>query len=406
MNLDINRIRRDFPILEQQVYGKTLVYLDNGATTQKPNVVIDKICEMYRKYNANIHRGVHYLSEKSTQFYEESRQTVAHFINASSNKEIIFTKGTTDSVNLIAHAFGDRFLKKGDQVLVTALEHHANLVPWQMICQKTGAELKIIPINEKGEILQDKYRELLSDRCKILSLTHVSNSLGTIVPIKEMIAQAHAYHIPVLVDAAQSVQHMPVDVQDLDCEFLAFSGHKIYGPTGIGVLYGKTEWLEKLPPYQGGGDMIDDVEYQKSTYAEIPLKFEAGTSNYVDAIALAEAIKYISNIGLKNIAAHEQEILAYATEQMLKIEGLKIIGTAAQKASAISFTLKNVHNLDAGMILDKMGIAVRTGHHCAQPLMKKLGITGTIRVSFAIYNTKDEVDVLISALQKLKQMFN
>lgn len=406
MNLDINRIRRDFPILEQQVYGKTLVYLDNGATTQKPNVVIDKICEMYRKYNANIHRGVHYLSEKSTQFYEESRQTVAHFINASSNKEIIFTKGTTDSVNLIAHAFGDRFLKKGDQVLVTALEHHANLVPWQMICQKTGAELKIIPINEKGEILQDKYRELLSDRCKILSLTHVSNSLGTIVPIKEMIAQAHAYHIPVLVDAAQSVQHMPVDVQDLDCEFLAFSGHKIYGPTGIGVLYGKTEWLEKLPPYQGGGDMIDDVEYQKSTYAEIPLKFEAGTSNYVDAIALAEAIKYISNIGLKNIAAHEQEILRYATEQMLKIEGLKIIGTAAQKASAISFTLKNVHNLDAGMILDKMGIAVRTGHHCAQPLMKKLGITGTIRVSFAIYNTKDEVDVLISALQKLKQMFN
>ncbi len=406
MNLDINRIRRDFPILEQQVYGKTLVYLDNGATTQKPNVVIDKICEMYRKYNANIHRGVHYLSEKSTQFYEESRQTVAHFINASSNKEIIFTKGTTDSVNLIAHAFGDRFLKKGDQVLVTALEHHANLVPWQMICQKTGAELKIIPINEKGEILQDKYRELLSDRCKILSLTHVSNSLGTIVPIKEMIAQAHAYHIPVLVDAAQSVQHIPVDVQELDCEFLAFSGHKIYGPTGIGVLYGKTEWLEKLPPYQGGGDMIDDVEYQKSTYAEIPLKFEAGTSNYVDAIALAEAIKYISNIGLKNIAAHEQEILRYATEQMLKIEGLKIIGTAAQKASAISFTLKNVHNLDAGMILDKMGIAVRTGHHCAQPLMKKLGITGTIRVSFAIYNTKDEVDVLISALQKLKQMFN
>jgi len=406
MNLDVNRIRRDFPILEQLVYGKTLVYLDNGATTQKPNAVIDKICEMYRKYNANIHRGVHYLSERSTQFYEDSRQTVAQFINASSAKEIIFTKGTTDSVNLIAHAFGDIYLQKGDHVLVTSLEHHANLVPWQMVCKKTGAELKIIPINEKGEILQDAFKEMLSEKCKILSLTHVSNSLGTIVPIKEMIAQAHAYHIPVLVDAAQSVQHLPVDVQDLDCEFLAFSGHKVYGPTGIGVLYGKTEWLEKLPPYQGGGDMIDDVEYHQSTYAEIPLKFEAGTSNYVDAIALAEALKYISNIGLKNIAAHEQEILRYATEKMLEIEGLKIIGTAENKASAISFTIKNVHNLDAGMILDKMGIAVRTGHHCAQPLMKKLGISGTIRVSFAVYNTKEEVDVLISALQKIKQMFN
>lgn len=406
MSLDVHRIRRDFPILQQKVYGKTLVYLDNGATTQKPQVVIDKIVEMYTKYNANIHRGVHYLSEKSTQFYEESRQKIARFIGAAESREIIFTKGTTDSVNIIANAFASSILKKGDHVLVTALEHHANLVPWQMVCEKTGAELKIIPINEKGEIIQEAFREMLTEKCKILSLTHVSNSLGTIVPIKEMISLAHQYNIPVLVDAAQSVQHMPINVQELDCDFLAFSGHKVYGPTGIGVLYGKATWLEKLPPYQGGGDMIDDVEYEKSTYTQIPLKFEAGTNNYVDAIALGEALNYIESIGLSRIEEHEKELLRYATEKMTQIEGLKIIGTAANKTSAISFTMENVHNLDAGMILDKMGIAVRTGHHCAQPLMKKLGITGTIRISFAMYNTKEEIDTFIAALQKLKQMFN
>lgn len=406
MSFDIDKIRADFPILQQTVYGKPLVYLDNGATTQKPNIVIDKISDFYRTTNANVHRGVHFLSDKSTQEYESSRDFVAQFLNASSSKEIIFTKGATDSINLIADAFTQSILKKGDQIIVSALEHHANLVPWQIACQKTGAELKIIPINEKGELIQSEFENLLSDKVKIFSIAHVSNSLGTINPVKEMIAKAHQFNIPVLLDASQSVQHIEVDVQDLDCEFLAFSGHKIYAPTGIGALYGKTEWLEKLPPYQSGGDMIDQVSYISSTYAEIPLKFEAGTNNYVGAIALAEALKYVQNIGLKNIANYESELLNYATQKLNEIEALKIIGTADKKASALSFIMDKIHNYDLGMILDKMGIAVRTGHHCTQPLMNKLGINGTVRASFAIYNTKEEVDKLTNALLKAQQMFS
>ncbi len=406
MSFDIDKIRADFPILQQTVYGKPLVYLDNGATTQKPNIVIDRISDFYRTTNANVHRGVHFLSDKSTQEYESSRDFVAQFLNASSSKEIIFTKGATDSINLIADAFTQSILKKGDQIIVSALEHHANLVPWQIACQKTGAELKIIPINEKGELIQSEFENLLSDKVKIFSIAHVSNSLGTINPVKEMIAKAHQFNIPVLLDASQSVQHIEVDVQDLDCEFLAFSGHKIYAPTGIGALYGKTEWLEKLPPYQSGGDMIDQVSYISSTYAEIPLKFEAGTNNYVGAIALAEALKYVQNIGLKNIANYESELLNYATQKLNEIEALKIIGTADKKASALSFIIDKIHNYDLGMILDKMGIAVRTGHHCTQPLMNKLGINGTVRASFAIYNTKEEVDKLTNALLKAQQMFS
>ena len=406
MSFDIDKIRADFPILQQTVYGKPLVYLDNGATTQKPNIVIDKISDFYRTTNANVHRGVHFLSDKSTQEYESSRDFVAQFLNASSSKEIIFTKGATDSINLIADAFTQSILKKGDQIIVSALEHHANLVPWQIACQKTGAELKIIPINEKGELIQSEFENLLSDKVKIFSIAHVSNSLGTINPVKEMIAKAHQFNIPVLLDASQSVQHIEVDVQDLDCEFLAFSGHKIYAPTGIGALYGKTEWLEKLPPYQSGGDMIDQVSYISSTYAEIPLKFEAGTNNYVGAIALAEALKYVQNIGLKNIANYESQLLNYATQKLNEIEALKIIGTADKKASALSFIMDKIHNYDLGMILDKMGIAVRTGHHCTQPLMNKLGINGTVRASFAIYNTKEEVDKLTNALLKAQQMFS
>ena len=406
MSFDIDKIRADFPILQQTVYGKPLVYLDNGATTQKPNIVIDRISDFYRTTNANVHRGVHFLSDKSTQEYESSRDFVAQFLNASSSKEIIFTKGATDSINLIADAFTQSILKKGDQIIVSALEHHANLVPWQIACQKTGAELKIIPINEKGELIQSEFENLLSDKVKIFSIAHVSNSLGTINPVKEMIAKAHQFNIPVLLDASQSVQHIEVDVQDLDCEFLAFSGHKIYAPTGIGALYGKTEWLEKLPPYQSGGDMIDQVSYISSTYAEIPLKFEAGTNNYVGAIALAEALKYVQNIGLKNIANYESQLLNYATQKLNEIEALKIIGTADKKASALSFIMDKIHNYDLGMILDKMGIAVRTGHHCTQPLMNKLGINGTVRASFAIYNTKEEVDKLTNALLKAQQMFS
>jgi cysteine desulfurase/selenocysteine lyase len=406
MKFDIEKIRRDFPILQQKVYGKSLVYLDNGATTQKPNCVINKISDFYRTSNANVHRGVHYLSDKATQEYEAARETVAKYMNAKSNREIIFTKGVTDSINLVAHSFAETFIKKGDIILISALEHHANLVPWQIVCQKTGAELQIIPINEKGELIQEAYDAALSEKVKLLSITHVSNSLGTINPVKEMIAKAHQFNIPVLIDAAQSIQHMPIDVQDLDCEFLAFSGHKIYAPTGIGVLYGKTEWLEKLPPYQSGGDMIDRVEYQQATYAEIPLKFEAGTSKYVGAIALATATDYLNSIGLTNISAYEADLLNYATEKLSAINGLKLIGTAAKKSSAISFLLDNVHPYDAGMLLDKMGIAVRTGHHCTQPLMHQMGINGTIRASLSFYNHKEEIDFLCDSIVKVQKMFS
>ena len=403
--LDIVKIRQDFPILNQKVYGKDLIYFDNGATTEKPIQVIEAIKDFYCTKNANIHRGVHYLSDTSTNAYENARKTVANFIGASKNEEIVFTRGTTEAINLIANGFRKDILTKGDEVLVSQMEHHANIVPWQMACEETGAKLKVIPMTEKGELILSEYLKMLNSNVKIVALTHISNVLGTINPVKEIIAEAHKLNIPVLIDGAQSIQHTKIDVQDLDCEFYVFSGHKIYAPTGIGVLYGKMEWLEKLPPYQGGGDMIDQVSFEKTTYADAPLKFEAGTANYVGAVALAKAIDYVSEIGLDNIASYEHELLVYATKKLSEIEGLRIIGQAENKASVISFVLDNAHHYDVGTILDKMGIAVRTGHHCAQPLMDYYKILGTIRASFAFYNTKQEIDTFVSALKRVKQMF-
>jgi len=403
--LDIAKIRQDFPILNQKVYGKDLIYFDNGATTEKPIQVIEAIKDFYCTKNANIHRGVHYLSDTSTNAYENARKTVANFIGASKNEEIVFTRGTTESINLVANGFRRDILTKGDEVLVSQMEHHANIVPWQMACEETGAKLKVIPMTEKGELILSEYLKMLNSNVKIVALTHISNVLGTINPVKEIIAEAHKLNIPVLIDGAQSIQHTKIDVHDLDCEFYVFSGHKIYAPTGIGALYGKMEWLEKLPPYQGGGDMIDKVTFEKTTYADVPLKFEAGTSNYVGAVALAKAIDYLFEIGIENIANYEHELLVYATKKLSEIEGLRIIGQAENKASVISFVLDNAHYYDVGTILDKMGIAVRTGHHCAQPLMDYYKIRGTIRASFAFYNTKQEIDTFVSALKRVKQMF-
>jgi len=403
--LDIAKIRQDFPILNEKVYGKDLIYFDNGATTEKPIQVIEAIKDFYCTKNANIHRGVHYLSDTSTNAYENARKTVANFIGASKNEEIVFTRGTTESINLVANGFRRDILTKGDEVLVSQMEHHANIVPWQMACEETGAKLKVIPMTEKGELILSEYLKMLNSNVKIVALTHISNVLGTINPVKEIIAEAHKLNIPVLIDGAQSIQHTKIDVHDLDCEFYVFSGHKIYAPTGIGALYGKMEWLEKLPPYQGGGDMIDKVTFEKTTYADVPLKFEAGTSNYVGAVALAKAIDYLFEIGIENIANYEHELLVYATKKLSEIEGLRIIGQAENKASVISFVLDNAHYYDVGTILDKMGIAVRTGHHCAQPLMDYYKIRGTIRASFAFYNTKQEIDTFVSALKRVKQMF-
>lgn len=403
--LDIAKIRQDFPILNQKVYGKDLIYFDNGATTEKPIQVIEAIKDFYCTKNANIHRGVHYLSDTSTNAYENARKTVAHFIGASKKEEIVFTKGTTEAINLIANGFRRDILTKGDEVLVSQMEHHANIVPWQMACEETGAKLKVIPMTEKGELILSEYLKMLNSNVKIVALTHISNVLGSINPVKEIIAEAHKLNIPVLIDGAQSIQHTKIDVQDLDCDFYVFSGHKIYAPTGIGAMYGKMEWLEKLPPYQGGGDMIDQVTFEKTTYADVPLKFEAGTSNYVGAVALAKAMDYLSEIGIDNIANYEHELLIYATKKLSEIEGLRIIGQAEHKASVISFVLENAHHYDVGTILDKMGIAVRTGHHCAQPLMEFYKILGTIRASFAFYNTKQEIDTFVSALKRVKQMF-
>jgi cysteine desulfurase/selenocysteine lyase len=404
-SLDIQKIRKDFPILNQLIYNKPLVYFDNGATTQKPQVVIDEESKIYSQENSNIHRGVHYLSEQLTQRYEDARKTVQKFINAPHDHEVILTSGTTESINTIAYSFGEKYVNEGDEIIISTLEHHANIVPWQMLCERKGAVLKVIPINDKGELLLDEYEKLLSPKTKIVAVTQVSNALGTVNDVKKIIEIAHKNGTPVLIDGAQSVQHNIIDVQDLDCDFFVFSGHKLYGPNGIGVIYGKEKFLNEMPPYMTGGEMIKKVTFEKTTFNELPFKFEAGTPNYVAAIGLATAIDYIQEIGLENIAAYEKELLDYATEKLESIEGLRIIGTAANKVCAISFILENIHHFDAGMVIDKMGIAVRTGHHCAEPLMNRFNIEGTLRASFAFYNTKEEIDKLYDAILTVKQMF-
>ncbi|MDD2606818.1 cysteine desulfurase [Lascolabacillus sp.] len=403
--IDINKIRTDFPILAREVYGKPLVYLDNAATTQKPQCVMDKITEMYSTVNSNVHRGVHYLSQAATDEHEAARKTVQRFINANIPEEIVFTRGATESINLVASSFCRSFCKEGDEILITAMEHHSNIVPWQIQADIRGLKIKVIPINKDGELIMEEFEKLISPRTKLIAATHISNVLGTINPIDEIIRIAHSHNIPVLIDAAQSVQHAKVDVQKIDCDFLVFSSHKIYGPTGVGVLYGKEEWLNALPPYQGGGEMIESVSFEKTTFNKLPFKFEAGTPDFVGTAALATALDYVSSIGLDNIAEYESELLRYATEKMLNLPGIKIIGTAQHKSSVISFVFNKIHPYDIGTLLDKMGIAVRTGHHCAEPLMKIMGVEGTVRASFAFYNTKEEVDMLVKGLERIIKMF-
>ncbi len=402
---DINKVREDFPILQREVYGKPLVYFDNGATTQKPRCVVEAITNEYYSVNANVHRGVHFLSQQATELHEASRETVRRFINARSTSEIVFTRGTTESINLLAASFGDAFMQEGDEVIVSVMEHHSNIVPWQLLAARKGIALKVIPMNDRGELLIDEYEKLFSDRTKIVCVAHVSNVLGTVNPVKRMIATAHAHGVPVLVDGAQSVPHMPVDVQDLDADFFAFSGHKVYGPTGVGVLYGKEAWLDKLPPYQGGGEMIQSVSFEKTTFNELPYKFEAGTPDYIGTTSLAKALDYVSALGMDQIVAYEHELTQYAMDRLRTIEGMRIFGEAAEKGSVVSFLVGNIHHFDMGTLLDRLGIAVRTGHHCAQPLMQRLGIEGTVRASFALYNTKEEIDVLVAGVERVCRMF-
>lgn len=402
---DIQKIREDFPILSREVYGRPLVYLDNGATTQKPRQVVQSITDEYYSVNSNVHRGVHFLSQQATELHEASRETVRRFIHARSSNEIVFTRGTTESINLLASSFADSRMKEGDEVIVSVMEHHSNIVPWQLQAARKGIVLKVIPMNDRGELLTDEYEKLFSDRTRLVSLVHVSNVLGTVNPVKEMIAVAHAHGVPVLIDGAQSVPHMKVDVQDLDADFFAFSGHKIYGPTGVGVLYGKEEWLDKLPPYQGGGEMIQNVSFEKTTFNGLPFKFEAGTPDYIGTTALAKALDYVSAIGMENIAAHEHELTQYAMQRLKAIEGMRIFGEAGNKSGVISFLVGNIHHLDMGTLLDRLGIAVRTGHHCAQPLMLRLGIEGTVRASFGLYNTKEEIEVLAAGIERVSRMF-
>ncbi|MBL0331129.1 MAG: cysteine desulfurase [Bacteroidetes bacterium] len=402
--MDIHKIRADFPILSRKVNGKPLIYFDNGATAQKPKSVIDAIDTYYKNQNANIHRGVHTLSQEITVAYENARSTVQKHLNAKHAHEIIFTRGTTDSINLVASSFGKKFISKGDEILISAMEHHSNILPWQQVCEEKGAILKVIPINENGELIISEYKRLLTDKTKIVAVTHISNTLGTINPIEEIIALAHVKNIPVLVDGAQAVPHTGVDVQLLSADFYVFSGHKLFGPTGVGILYGKEKWLNELPPYQVGGGTIKTVTFEKTEYAGLPLKFEAGTPHIEGGIGLAAAIDYVNEIGLENIAAYEHELLVYATEALLKIEGVKIIGTAKEKASVISFVVDGLHPFDVGTILDQLGIAVRTGHHCTQPLMQFYKVPGTLRASFAFYNTKEEIDVFIEGLKKAINM--
>jgi cysteine desulfurase/selenocysteine lyase len=402
--IDIEQIRADFPILSRKINGKPLIYFDSGATAQKPQQVIDTVCEYYSLHNANIHRGVHTLSQEITIAYENARGTIQKHLNAAFAKEIIFTKGTTDSISLVAYSFGKKFISKGDEIIVSEMDHHSNILPWQQLCEDRGAVLKIIPINEAGELLLDKFENLLNSKTKIVAVTHVSNTLGTINPIKELIRMAHSKNVPVLVDGAQAVPHMTVDVQDLDADFYCFSGHKLFGPTGIGVLYGKEKWLNVMPPYQVGGGTIKTVSFTKTEYADLPLRFEAGTPHIEGVMGLEAAVNYINKIGLKNIAAYEHELLEYASTALSKVTGVKIIGTAKEKASVISFVVEGIHSLDIGTILDQLGIAVRTGHHCTQPLMEHYCIQGTIRVSLAFYNSTQEVDELIKGLKRAIEM--
>jgi cysteine desulfurase/selenocysteine lyase len=401
----IEEIRADFPILNRKVYDKPLVYFDNGATTQKPKAVIEALTDVYTSYNANIHRGVHLLSDMSSEAYEAAREKVRSFINAGKTEEVVFTAGTTASINGIAFSFGERYIKSGDEIIISHLEHHANIVPWQMMCERKGALLKVIPIDDNGDIIFEEYLRLLSLKTRLVSVTQVSNSLGTVLPVKEIIAAAHSRNIPVLIDGAQGVQHGIADVREMDCDFYVFSGHKVYGPAGIGCLYGKEKWLSELPPYQGGGDMVDQVTFEKTTYNELPFKFEAGTTNYPGAIGLAAALDYVTAIGRIDIETREQELLSYATERLTAIKGLRIFGRSANKIPTISFLLDGIHQYDTGMILDKMGIAVRTGTHCAQPVMDRYGINGTVRASLCFYNTKQEIDSLVTGIDKVISMF-
>ncbi len=402
--LNIEKIRSDFPILQTKVYGKPLIYLDNAATTQKPIPVLETLNDYYTRYNSNVHRGVHFLSQQATEAYEVARRKIAGYINARHEHEVIFTKGTTNSINLVASSFGKKFLEAGDEVLISAMEHHSNIVPWQLICEEKGASLKVIPINEQGELRMDAFDELLTNRVKIVAVTYVSNSLGTVNPVREIIGKAHAANISVLIDAAQAIQHIAIDIQELDADFLAFSGHKIYGPTGVGVLYGKEKWLSEMPPYEGGGDMIKNVTFAKTTYNELPFKFEAGTPNIAGGIVLGAAIDYVQQIGLPAIRQAEEEVVSYAYDRLAAIPSLRFIGDAGHRSGAISFLVGNIHPFDMGEILDKQSIAVRTGHHCTQPVMDFFNIPGTVRASFAFYNTKSEVDELVKGIEKAKRM--
>lgn len=407
---DVNALRADFPILSREVYKHPLVYLDNAATTQKPLCVIDAMRDEYLNVNANVHRGIHYLSQQATQLHEGARETVRKFLNARSTTEIVFTRGTTESLNLVASCFGELSMREGDEVIISTMEHHSNIVPWQLLAQRNGIILKVIPMNDEGVLDMDAYEQLFSGRTRIVSVTHVSNVLGTINPIHDIIRIAHDHNVPVVVDAAQSVPHFTVDVQELDCDFLAFSGHKVYGPTGIGVLYGKEKWLEKLPPYMGGGEMIASVSFDKTTFERPPLKFEAGTPDYVATTGLAKAIDYITAIGMDNIRKHEEELTRYAIKRLSLIDGMRIFGKPASPAdmrhdAVVSFQVGDIHHMDMGTLLDRLGIAIRTGHHCAQPLMERLGILGTCRVSFALYNTKEEIDILAQGIERVAKMF-
>lgn len=403
---DITKVRESFPILSRTVYGKPLIYLDNGATTQKPLCVLDAMQEEYLNVNANVHRGVHWMSQQATDLHEAARETVRKFINARSTTEIVFTRGTTESLNLVASSFVEGCMKEGDEVIVSTMEHHSNIVPWQLQEQRKGIVLKVIPMTDEGELLLEEYEKLFTERTKLVSVTQVSNVLGTINPVKEMIRIAHEHGVPVVVDGAQSVPHFAVDVQDLDCDFLAFSGHKVYGPTGVGVLYGKEEWLDRLPPYQGGGEMIERVSFEKTTFERPPLKFEAGTPDYIATHGLAKALDYVTSLGMDNILAHEQDLTRYALQQLRDIEGMHIYGHNNDSGDAvISFNVGDIHHMDLGTLLDQLGIAVRTGHHCAQPLMDRLGILGTVRASFGLYNTREEVDALVAGIKRIAMMF-
>lgn len=405
MTYDVNAIRRDFPILSTTVYDRPLVYLDNAATTQKPLCVLDAMRHEYLNANANVHRGVHYLSQQATELHEAARETVRRFINAGKTEEVIFTRGTTESINLVASSFCEEFMKEGDEIIVSVMEHHSNIVPWQLQAARRGVAVRVIPMNDGGELDMEAYAGMFTERTKIVSVAHVSNVLGTVNPVREMIRIAHSHGVPVLVDGAQSTPHFKVDVQELDCDFFAFSGHKIYGPTGIGVLYGKEEWLERMPPYQGGGEMIESVTFEKTVFQSLPFKFEAGTPDYIATHGLAVALDYVNDIGLENISSHERELTSYCMEQMRSIDGIALFGTSEHKDAVVSFLVGDIHHLDMGTLLDRLGIAVRTGHHCAQPVMQRYGIQGAVRASFAMYNTKDEIDALVEGVRRVSRMF-